>query len=216
MVKKENLTQKQSNVLKTVYEFIADNSYSPSVRNIAEILGFSSPKGVSDHLAVLEKKGYILKNSSARSIRLTEKSLWHLGVQNPSIKNNVDYLPLLGNIAAGKPIFAEENIQEYIPISSQITGNIKCQFLLTVRGDSMSGDNIIDGDMLIVKAQNTAENGEIVVALIEDDEAVVKRYYKREDEAVELRSSNPLYEPIVIKGSLWIQGKVIAVYRIIP
>ncbi|MCL4378369.1 MAG: transcriptional repressor LexA [Actinobacteria bacterium] len=212
MVKKENLTQSQSDVLKKIYEFIADNGYSPSIRNIAEILGFSSPKAVSDHILILERKGYILKSSLARSIRLTEKSLWYLGVPNPLPENNIDYLPLLGSIAAGKPVFAEENIQEYVPVSSQIMGKTKGQFLLKVKGDSMSGDHIVDGDTLVVKIQNSVENGDIVVALV-DNEAVVKRYYRREDGAVELRSSNPLYEPIVVKEGLQIQGRVIAIYR---
>lgn len=212
MVKKENLTQKQSDVLKEIYEFIAANSYSPSVRDIAQVLGFSSPKGAGDHIAILEKKGYILKSSSARSIRLTEKSLWYLGVQKPSLEKNVDYLPLLGSIAAGKPIFAEENIQEYVPVSAQIMGKTKGQFLLKVKGDSMSGDHIIDGDTLVVKTQNTAENGDIVVAIINNG-AVVKRFYKRDNGVIELRSSNPLYEPIVAEDSLMIQGRVIAIYR---
>ncbi|MHB8278356.1 MAG: transcriptional repressor LexA [Candidatus Humimicrobiaceae bacterium] len=212
MVKKENLTQKQSDVLREIYEFIAANSYSPSVRDIAQVLGFSSPKGAGDHLAILEKKGYILKSSSARSIRLTEKSLWYLGVQNPSLEKNVDYLPLLGSIAAGKPIFAEENIQEYVPVSAQIMGKTKGQFLLKVKGDSMSGDHIIDGDTLVVKTQNTAENGDMVVALVNNG-AVVKRFYKRDGGVIELRSSNPLYEPIVAEDSLMIQGRVIAIYR---
>ena len=212
MTKKENLTQKQLNVLKEIYEFIVTNNYPPSVRNIAEILGFSSPKGVSDYLSVLEKKGYILKNSSARSIRLTEKALWILNISNPLQDKNIVYLPLLGRIAAGKPIFAEENIEEFIPVSSQIMGKAQGQFLLKVKGDSMTGEHIVDGDTLIVKIQNTAENGDIVVALV-DNEAVVKRFYKREDGVVELRSANPLYEPIIVKDNLQIQGKVIAIYR---
>ena len=212
MVKKETLTQKQSNVLKSIYAFIVDNSYPPSIRNIAEILGFSSPKGAGDHLAVLEKKGYIQKSSSARSIKLTEKSLWYLGVQNPSTERNVDYLPLLGSIAAGKPIFAEENVQEYVPVSAQIMGKTKGRFLLKVKVDSMSGDHIIDGDTIIVKAQNAAENGDMVVALV-GSEAVVKRFYRRDDGVIELRSSNPLYEPIIAENSLLIQGRVIAIYR---
>jgi repressor LexA len=212
MVKKETLTQKQSNVLKGIYTFIVDNSYPPSIRDIAEILGFSSPKGAGDHLAVLEKKGYIQKSSSARSIKLTEKSLWYLGVQNPAAEKNIDYLPLLGSIAAGKPIFAEENIQEYVPVSAQIMGKTKGQFLLKVKGDSMSGDHIIDGDTIIVRTQNAAENGDIVVALV-GSEAVVKRFYRRDDGIIELRSSNPLYRPIIAENSIMIQGRVIAIYR---
>ncbi|MHB1254239.1 MAG: transcriptional repressor LexA [Candidatus Humimicrobiaceae bacterium] len=212
MVKKETLTQKQSDVLKSIYEFITDNSYPPAIRDIAEILGFSSPKGAADHLAVLEKKGYIQKSSYARSIKLTEKSLWYLGVQNPSTERNVDYLPLLGSIAAGKPIFAEENIQEYVPVSAQIMGKTKGQFLLKVKGDSMSGDHIINGDTIIVRIQNAAENGDVIVALV-GSEAVVKRFYRRDDGVIELRSSNPLYEPIIAESSLMIQGRVIAAYR---
>ena len=212
MAKKETLTQKQSDVLKCIYEFISDNSYPPSVRNIAKILGFSSPKGISDHLVILEKKGYIQKSSSARSIKLTERSLWYLGIQNPSFEKNVAYLPLLGNIAAGKPIFAEENIQDYVPVSNQIMGKTKGQFLLKVKGDSMSGDYIIDGDTIIVRMQDAAENGDIVVALA-GSEAVVKRFYRRDDGVIELRSSNPLYEPIIAENNLVIQGKVIAIYR---
>jgi len=212
MVKKETLTQKQSDVLKGIYEFIAGNSYPPSIRDLAKILGFSSPKGAGDHLAVLEKKGYIQKNSSARSIKLTEKAFWYLGIQNPSAEKNVDYLPLLGSIAAGKPIFTEENIQEYVPVSAKIMGKTKGQFLLKVKGESMSGDHIIDGDTIIVRTQNTAENGDIVVALV-GNEAVVKRFYRRDDGVIELRSSNPLYEPIIAENSLTIQGRVIAIYR---
>jgi len=212
MPKKKNLTQKQSDVLKSIYKFIAENSYPPSIRDIAEIFGFSSPKGAGDHLALLEKKGYIQKSSLARSIKLTEKSLWYLGVPNLSAEKNVVYLPLLGSIAAGKPIFAEENIHDYVPVSAQIMGKTKGQFLLKVKGDSMSGDHIIDGDTIIVKIQNNAENGDIVVALA-GDEAVVKRFYRRDDGVIELRSSNPLYDPIVAEDSLIIQGKVIAIYR---
>jgi repressor LexA len=212
MVKNEALTQKQSIVLKSIYGFIADNGYPPSVRDIAGILGFSSPKSAGDHFAVLEKKGYLQKKSSARSMKLTEKSLWYLGLTSPSIEKNVDYLPLLGSIAAGKPIFAEENIQDYIPVSAHIMGKAKGQFLLKVKGDSMSGDYIIDGDTIIVKIQNSAENGDIVVALV-GSEAVVKRFYRRDDGVIELRSSNPLYEPIIAEKSLIIQGRVIAVYR---
>jgi len=213
MTKKENLTKRQLNVLRKIYEFIDENAYPPSIRNIAEILGFSSPKCVSDYLSILEKKGYILKNSLARSIRLTEKAFWVLNTSNPLQQDkNIIYLPLLGKIAAGKPIFAEENIEEFVPISSQIMGKSQGQFLLKVKGDSMTGEHIIDGDTLVVKIQNTAENGDIVVALI-DNEAVVKKFYKREDGVIELRSANPLYEPIIAKDNLQIQGKVIAIYR---
>ncbi len=212
MVKKENLTTKQDNVLRVIYDFIIKYNYPPSVREITKILGLSSPKSVSDHIVILQKKGYVQKNSVARSLILTEKALWYLNAAHPFQDNNIHYLPLLGKIAAGKPIFAQENIEEYIPISKQIMGKAEGQFLLKVQGDSMSGDHIIDGDILVVKVQNYAENGDIVVALI-DDETVVKRFYKREGDVIELVSSNPIYEPIIVKEDLKIQGKVIAIFR---
>ena len=204
------IVESLSNILKI--KFISENNYPPSVRELAYISGFSSPKGATDYLNALIKKGYIQRNSSSRSLRLTEKAFWYLKVPNPFNDSNILYLPLLGRIAAGKPVFAEENINEYVPVSKQVMGRAEGQFLLRVKGDSMSGDHIVDGDMLIVKIQDTAENGDIVTALL-NDEAVVKRFYKRSDGTVELVSSNPMYKPIVIKDEVMIQGKVIAVYR---
>jgi len=212
MTKKYDLTVRQEGVLLNIYKFISDKNYAPSIRELAEILGFSSVKGVSDHLAALEKKGYIQKKSLARSIRMTEKALWHLEATNPFSDKDILYLPLLGSIAAGKPIFAQENIEEYIPVSGRIMGKTKGQFLLKVRGDSMSGDHIVEGDTLIVKMQASAENGDIVVALV-NNEAVVKRFYRNEEGTIELRSSNILYEPIIASEDLVIQGIVIAIYR---
>ncbi|MDD3520101.1 MAG: transcriptional repressor LexA [Actinomycetota bacterium] len=212
MAKKTGLTGKQDIFLKEIYKFISENNYPPSVRELASISGFSSPKGAADHLNTLIKKGYLQRNPSPRSLKLTEKAFWYLKMPNPFNDSSILYLPLLGRIAAGKPIFAEENIDEYVPISKQVMGRAEGQFLLRVNGDSMSGDHIMDGDMLIVKIQDTAENGDIVAALL-NDEAVVKRFYKRSDGTVELVSSNPLYEPIVLKDGVRIQGKVIAVYR---
>jgi len=212
MAKKDTLTVKQDGFLKKIYEFISEKNYPPSVREMSEICGFSSPKSAADHINILQKKGYIQKGSTSRSLKFTEKAFWYLKIPNPFNDKNILYLPLLGKIAAGKPIFAEENIEEYIPVSKQIMGKAEGQFLLKVTGDSMSGDHIVDGDMLIIKIQNTAENGDIVAALL-GEEAVVKRFYKREDGTIELVSSNPIYEPIVVKDELKIQGKVIAVYR---
>ena len=212
MAKKEGLTEKQSAFLKEIYRFISEKKYPPSIRELASISGFSSPRGASDHLNMLARKGYVQRNPSPRSLRLTEKAFWYLKVPNPFSDDNVMYLPLLGRIAAGKPVFAEENISEYVPVSKHIMGRAEGQFILKVRGDSMSGDHIVDGDMLIVKIQDTAENGDIIAALL-NDEAVVKRFYRRSDGTVELISSNPLYEPIVVKDDIKIQGKVIAIYR---
>ena len=208
------ITNRQKIVIEKIYTFISDNSYPPTVRDLAQILGFSSPRAVTDHLKSLERKGYIERNSLARSIKLTKKALEILGVypnipygtiHSSQIKNSpynfasTLYIPLLGKIAAGSPILAEENIEEYYPMPSGLLGAYGADFALKVKGDSMTGDHILDGDIIMVKSQNSAENGEIVAALI-GDEAVVKRFYRTKD-GIELRSSNPLYPPIKIGKS---------------
>ena len=221
------ITNRQKIIIEKIYSFIAGNSYPPTVRDIAKIMGFSSPRAVTDHLKSLERKGFIERNSLARSIKLTQKAIDILGAipdnlyqtvgknqinrfdqinqnnQANSSKYNLPYnmpgtffIPMLGKIAAGSPTLAEENIEGYIPLPSNLLGAYGADFALRVKGDSMVGDHILDGDIIMVKEQNTAENGEIVAALIED-EAVVKRFY-RSEEYIELRSSNPLYPPIRI------------------
>ena len=273
-MKEIKITKRQKTVLEKIKNFMVENSYPPTIRDIAREFGFSSPKAVTDHLKSLERKGFIERNSLARSIKLTGKALdildglaawrkdgWSYppNLQNlpgridqpnllgypPNLPNlhgypinqsnlhgssnpgsaGIIYLPLVGKVAAGNPILAQENISEYIPVSSSLFGAKKADFALKVKGDSMTGDHILDGDIIIARSQNTADNGDIVVALI-GDEAVVKKIYRSKDK-VELRSSNPVYLPIEItagssdqanessQGSknLVIQGKVIAVQR---
>jgi repressor LexA len=252
-MKEIKITKRQKTVLEKIKDFMMENSYPPTIRDIAREFGFSSPKAVTDHLKSLERKGFIERNSLARSIKLTDKAFdildnaaaWRndgrMGYRAgyppyPSNLSNLHsftgpesagiiYLPLVGKVAAGNPILAQENIGEYIPVSSSLFGAKKADFALKVKGDSMTGDHILDGDIIIARSQNTADNGDIVVALI-GDEAVVKKIYRSKDK-VELRSSNPAYLPIKItaasndkagessQGSknLVIQGKVIAVQR---
>jgi len=203
------LTDRQYLVLKKIYDYLLKNSYPPSIRELALMLNINSPRGVSDHLFSLEKKGYIERKSSARSIKLTKKAMDILG-QNT--KRKITYLPLIGRIAAGIPVLAVENIEDRIPFPvDMLNGN--ADFALRVRGDSMTGDHILDGDIIAVRSQAAADNGDIVVALI-GDEAVVKRFY-RKGRSIELRSSNPKYMPIRAETDLVIQGKVVAVQRTI-
>jgi repressor LexA len=229
-MKEIKITKRQKTVLEKIKNFMMENSYPPTVRDIAREFGFSSPKAVTDHLKSLERKGFIERNSLARSIKLTAKAFDMLnvlrGLTDPE-STGVIYLPLVGKVAAGNPILAQENISEYIPVSPNLFGLKKADFALRVKGDSMTGDHILDGDIVIAKSQNTADNGDIVVALIED-EAVIKKIYRSKDK-VELRSSNPAYMPIEIPAgpgnqasescqdskTLIIQGKVIAVQRVI-
>lgn len=244
-MKEIKITKRQKTVLEKIKNFMMENSYPPTIRDIAREFGFSSPKAVTDHLKSLERKGFIERNSLARSIKLTGKALdmldgsaaWRNEGQGypPNLSNlrgftnpestGIIYLPLVGKVAAGNPILAQENISEYIPVSSSLFGAKKADFALKVKGDSMTGDHILDGDIIIARSQNTADNGDIVVAII-GDEAVVKKIYRSKDK-VELRSSNPAYLPIEITASsgdqanessrgsknLIIQGKVIAVQR---
>jgi repressor LexA len=235
-MKEIKITKRQKTVLEKIKNFMMENSYPPTIRDIAREFGFSSPKAVTDHLKSLERKGFIERNSLARSIKLTGKALDMLGGSaawrndgwgySPNLSSaGIIYLPLVGKVAAGNPILAQESISEYIPVSSSLFGAKKADFALKVKGDSMTGDHILDGDIIIARSQNTADNGDIVVALI-GDEAVVKKIYRSKDK-VELRSSNPAYLPIEItansgdqvnessQGSknLIIQGKVIAVQR---
>jgi repressor LexA len=264
-MKEIKITKRQKTVLEKIKNFMVENSYPPTVRDIAREFGFSSPKAVTDHLKSLKKKGFIERNSLARSIKLTGKALdmldgsavWQNNRQGyptnlstlpgypfnlPNLRSypinqsnlhdfsnpesaGIIYLPLVGKVAAGNPILAQENISEYIPVSTSLFGAKKADFALKVKGDSMTGDHILDGDIIIARSQNTADNGDIIVALI-GEEAVVKKIYRSKDK-VELRSSNPAYLPIEIaagsgdqasessQGSknLIIQGKVIAVQR---
>lgn len=252
-MKEIKITKRQKTILEKIKSFMMENSYPPTIRDIAREFGFSSPKAVTDHLKSLERKGFIERNSLARSIKLTGKAFdildntaawqndgrvgYRMGYPPyPSNLSNshsftspesagIIYLPLVGKVAAGNPILAQENISEYIPVSSSLFGAKKADFALKVKGDSMTGDHILDGDIIIARSQNTADNGDIVVALI-GDEAVVKKIYRSKDK-VELRSSNPAYLPIKIAATsndqagessldsknLVIQGKVIAVQR---
>jgi repressor LexA len=203
------LTKRQHAVLEKIYDYILRNGYPPSIRDLAGLLGISSPRGISDHLGSLEKKGYMERKSSARSIRLTGKAI---ALLDRDAGERAVYLPLLGRIAAGRPILAAENIEERIPFPANMLKGA-ADFALRVQGDSMNGDHILDGDIIAVRSQSTADNGDIVVALI-GDEAVVKRFYKRKD-AVELRSSNPGYAPIIAGKELLVQGKVVAVQRMV-
>ena len=211
------ITKKQKKVLEKIYEFMADNSYPPTVRDIARMFDFASPRAAYDHLKSLEKKGFIKRNSLARSLKLTGRARDLIDSSKAIMARDAGRIPLLGKIAAGDPILAEENIEDYIYLPDDLLGAYGADFALRVRGNSMTGDHILDGDIIMVKSQHNASNGEIIAALI-DEEAAVKRFYRTGD-GIELRSSNPAYPPIKIpdrgsgSGYFKILGKVVAVHR---
>lgn len=199
----KGLTARQREVLEALREYAVRKGYPPSIRELGKTLGISSLRGVTIHLDALARKGFIERESTSRSIRLLTP-LEQVG--------NIMSVPLLGSIAAGLPLLAVENVESYVPIPTGMAANAKELFALRVRGDSMIGDAIRDGDIIIVRSQPSAENGEIVAALI-GDEATVKRLDKSSRPA-RLLPSNPSYEPIVLSGEdVRILGKVMGLVR---
>lgn len=205
----EDLTTRQRQVLEYIERTVAERGYPPSVREIGEALGLSSPSTVHSHLSALVASGYLRRDpSKPRAIEVVRPS--HRAA-TPLLRAPVREVPLVGRIAAGTPILAEEDIEEIFPLPTEIVGNDPV-FMLRVRGDSMIGAGILDGDYVVVRRQPTAEDGEIVAALVEGEEATVKRLQRRDGRIV-LRSENPDYPPMVFAEGVEILGVVVAVLR---
>ncbi|MGI6046118.1 MAG: transcriptional repressor LexA [Eggerthellaceae bacterium] len=206
------LTKRQKAVLNCIEDCIRDKGYGPTVREICSTLGLSSPSTVHVHLNALEEKGFIKRDPlKSRSIALTYPLDDLNPAQNvlePSFSKTVN-VPLVGNVAAGEPILAEENITDTLTLPTDIVGDDP-SFLLSVRGESMIEAGINDGDYVVVREQNVANNGDIVVALIEDG-ATVKTFYKEKDH-IRLQPENSSMEPIITRDCS-IAGKVVAVFR---
>ena len=196
------LTEKQKAFLEYIFRYMEDWGRSPSFEEICSHFGFTSYNTVTTYLKTLEHKGYIRLPRKKNQKRAIE-------VISPVETRRFEF-PLLGRVAGGKPIEAVEDV-EAIEVPPSMIGRGD-HFVLQVKGDSMRGDGILDGDLIVVRKQLTAENGEIVVALI-NNEATVKKYYKRED-SVELRPAHIDMEPIIVKeGDLRIEGKIVGVIR---
>lgn len=215
MGKKEfdDLNKREKAILKYIEKQIKANSYPPSVREIGKAVGLSSTATVHGYLAKLEEKGYIKKESQkGRTLRLLKGILKEEKKEEPkqvyTSREMVD-VPVIGKITAGAPILAVENVTDTFPIPINFVGNSE-SFMLTVSGESMIEAGILDGDYILVKKQNTANNGEIVVALIED-EATVKTFYK-ENGHIRLQPENSTMEPIIVPNCE-ILGKVAGVFR---
>ncbi len=216
------LTDRQRQVLDFIRASIRDNGFPPSVREIGDALGLKSSSSVQSHLNALEKKGYIERaSSSARALTVNDQLVAELPDIDPEdlpdiepmdeVFRNVVPLPLLGRVAAGVPILAEQNIEETIGLPTQIVGDAN-SFLLTISGESMIEAGIFDGDIVVVREQSTASDGDIVVAMI-DDEATVKTFF-REPDCIRLQPQNPTMEPIY-STDVTILGKVTALFRTI-
>lgn len=200
-------TDKQQKVLDYVKEQIKREGYAPSVREICKALDLKSTSTVHGYLSRLEKKGLIQKAAlKPRTLRIVDEE----DNEKPfyTSKEMVD-VPIVGKVTAGLPILAVENIEDTFPLPIDFVGNSET-FMLRVRGDSMIDAGILDGDLVLVKKQNNAENGDIVVALIED-EATVKKFYK-EKNYIRLQPQNQFMQPIIVP-TCTILGKVAGVFR---
>ncbi len=200
------LTDKQEKILAFIMEYVNDKGYPPSIREIGNEFGISSLRGVTVHLDALERKGMIKRLSTSRSITVIGKT----GATSPN--RNVSFVPLIGTISAGVPITANENVETQIPVPQEMIYNVKKPFALRVKGDSMINAHIMDGDYVVLKEQNTAENGDMVAVLL-GDEATVKHIQFTQDGA-RLLAANPAYAPIEVKREdSKIMGKVIGLIR---
>ena len=205
----EKLTPKQEEILNFIKQEILAKGYPPSVREICEAVTLKSTSSVHAHLESLERKGYIRKDpTKPRTIEVVDDSF-------NVLRSEIISIPMIGRVAAGVPLLAEENIEGYFPIPAEFMPNNEA-FILTVHGNSMVNIGILDGDMIIVERKSTASNGEIVVALVADEAssepaATVKRFYK-EDGYIRLQPENDTMEPLNV-NDCEIIGKVIGVYR---
>ena len=207
------LTQRQKEILEFIISHIEQYGYPPSIPEIQKNFSFKSPNAVSDHLEALERKGYIARRPhKSRGIEVLIQSKPEKGGNLND--ENVAEVPIVGRVSAGTPILAEENLEGTLFVDKTIVRNPKGVFALRVQGESMVNAGILDGDFVLVKQQPVAEQGEIVVALIED-EATVKRFYKHRDK-IKLKPENDMMRPIVIDSqdsSVRIIGKVVGVVR---
>lgn len=198
------INNRQKQILKHIKDTLRSKGYPPSVREIGEAVGLSSSSTVHGHLAKLEELGFIKRDpTKPRAIDVLDEAPWRQKSLTP--------IPLIGKVTAGQPILAIENIEETYPLPTELVGESET-FMLTVQGDSMINAGILDGDLIIVRVQRSANNGDIIVAMI-DEEATVKRFYKEHDR-IRLQPENPAYEPIFSRD-VTILGKVIGVFRLL-
>jgi repressor LexA len=200
----KGLTKRQQLILEFILDYVEREGYPPSIREIGSHFKIGSLRGVTVHLDALERKGYISRSNTPRSIKVTHPQYQSTG--------KVKLLPLVGSIAAGAPIEAQHHVEDLIPVPSEMVRNIEHAFLLRVRGDSMSGEGIMPRDLVVVKPQETANHGDLVAVLLGDD-ATVKRL-NLSPHGVKLMPSNPAYEPIEVKRSdARIIGRIVGLIR---
>lgn len=198
------ISTKQMEILEYIKSEILNKGFPPAVREICEAVNLKSTSSVHSHLETLEKNGYIRRDpTKPRAIEIIDDNF-------NLTRREVVNVPLVGRVAAGEPLLAVENVETYFPIPAEFMPNAQT-FMLEVRGDSMINAGIFSGDKVIVEQRDSARNGEMIVALVEDG-ATVKTFYK-EDGYIRLQPENDYMEPIIVHGEVQILGKVIGVLR---
>lgn len=200
----KGMTKRQQAILQFVMDYVQREGYPPSIREIGSHFAIGSLRGVTVHLDALEKKGYIERSNTPRSIKVT----------HPSFQSNAKaaLVPLVGSIAAGQPILAQESVEDLIPVPSEMVRNIEGAFLLRVKGDSMTGEGIMPRDLVLVKPQPNAAHGDLVAIMV-GDEATVKRIHFDRD-AIRLMPANNAYDPIVVDPEeARVLGRIVGLIR---
>ncbi|WP_125605784.1 transcriptional repressor LexA [Lapidilactobacillus bayanensis] len=201
----KTVSSKQLEVLQYIYDTVSDRGYPPTVREIGAAVNLSSTSTVHGHLSRLEKKGLLERDpTKPRAIEVTPEGLDELGIKKQAI-------PVLGVVTAGEPILAVEEATDYFPLPPELNIDDNNLFMLTIRGESMINAGILSGDQVIVRQQRDAKNGDIVIAMTEQDEATCKRFFK-EDDHIRLQPENDTMAPIILPN-VTILGKVVSLYR---
>jgi len=202
-MKEDFMSSRQKQILSYIKDTVRAKGYPPSVREIGEAVGLSSSSTVHSHLERLEELGFIRRDpTKPRAIDVLDEAPWRQKPMTP--------VPLVGRVTAGQPILAVENIEETYPLPTELVGDDNV-YMLTVQGDSMINAGILDGDYVLVRDQDTARNGDIIVALVDGEEATVKRFFREKDQ-IRLQPENDFLEPIYSRD-VAILGKVIGVFR---
>lgn len=200
-----NHESKQYEILRYIYDTVESRGFPPTVREICSAVGLSSTSTVHGHLTRLERKGYLIKDATKpRALEITHEGLDALGIAPKDI-------PVIGVVTAGEPILAVQDVEGYFPLPPDLESDAGDLFMLEVHGTSMINVGILNGDYVIVRKQNTAQNGEIVVAMTMDGEATVKRFFK-EDLHYRLQPENDAMDPIIL-DHVQVLGKVVGLYR---
>lgn len=203
----KNLSTKQLNVLEYIYQTVQTQGYPPTVREIGKAIGLSSTSTVHGHIDRLQKNGYLEKDpTKPRALEITAQGLEALGIQE-----NDEQIPVLGVVTAGEPILAVEEATDFFPVPPEFKNESSDLFMLTIRGESMINAGILSGDQVIVRKQSTADNGEIIIAMTDENEATCKRFFKETDH-IRLQPENDTMSPIIL-DNVTILGKVVGLFR---